>query len=217
MLFRTRGSMRGARIASLAPGTDQQEPLKMKRTVSNVMGIAGLALLTGHTLIASQAPTPATTPGQSAGQMTITGCVQTEADYRSTAGAGAGGVASTGIGAANEFILTRVMTGASSATASSGANTDRGATAATAGGGATSTTGTAGSATTGATYELSGPGEAQAANHVGKRVEVIGKMKVGQTAGGGPTANVPLSRDLKLPEFEVTSVREASGTCAATR
>jgi hypothetical protein len=77
--------------------------------------------------------------------------------------------------------------------------------------------GTAGNATAGTTYELTGSGEPQAATHVGKRVEITGKMKVPQTAGGGPTANVPLSRDLKLPEFEVTSVRETMGTCPATR
>jgi hypothetical protein len=187
----------------------------MKLKISSVMGIAGLALLTGQALIASQAPTSSTTTSQSAGQMTITGCVQSEADYRKSAGAGAGGVASTGVGAGNEFILTNVMTG--STTASSGATTNRGATTGTTGGAATSTTGTAGNVAGGTTYELSGPGEAQAATHVGKRVEIVGKMKVGQTAGGGPTANGPLSRDLKLPEFEVTSVREASGSCAATR
>jgi cytoskeleton protein RodZ len=186
----------------------------MKRKVWNVTGIAGLALLTGQTLIASQAPTSSTATSQPAGEMTITGCVQSEADYRKATGGGAGGVASTGIGAANEFILTNVMTGssttASSATGSSGATTG------TTGGTTTSTTGTAGTAKS-TTYELSGPGEAQAATHVGKRVEIVGRMKVGQAAGGGPTANVPLSRDLKLPEFEVTSVREASGSCAATR
>lgn len=199
----------------------------MKLTVSSVTGIAGLALLTGQTLIASQTQTPSTSSTTTtattqaatpAGQITITGCVQRETDYRAATGAGAGGVASTGIGAANEFILTNVMTGApGAATASSGAAADRGAATATAGGGAAAATGTAGSAAAGTTYELSGPAEAQAANHVGKRVEVVGRVKAGQTAGGGPTANVPGSRDLKLTEFEVTSVREASGTCAATQ
>ena len=36
---------------------------------------------------------------------TIVGCVVREADYRRTADAGRGGVAGTGIGAGNEFVL----------------------------------------------------------------------------------------------------------------
>ena len=58
---------------------------------------------------------------------------------------------------------------------------------------------------------------------VGKRVEIVGKLKAAETgaagATGGPTAGAPprgvdvAGGDLKLRELEVTSVREATGSC----
>src|SRR5687767_2628717 len=44
----------------------------------------------------------ATAPEQ---QLTIVGCVQSEADYRRAQDAGKGGVAGTGVGVGNEFVL----------------------------------------------------------------------------------------------------------------
>jgi hypothetical protein len=84
-------------------------------------------------------------------------------------------------------------------------------------------TGTAGST---AAFELTGSAEGQAAQFVGKRVEVMGKLKAEETSAsgrptGGPTAGKPpegvdvASSDLKLREIDVTSVKEASGTCPA--
>ena len=62
-------------------------------------------------------------------------------------------------------------------------------------------------------FELSGSGEGQAAQHVGRRVEVTGTLKA--ATAGGPTADAPLSNDLELRELDVTSVRaSATGTCA---
>ena len=156
---------------------------------------------------------PQTQPGaRSSDQpITLTGCIQREADYRQARDAGRGGVAGTGVGAGNEFVLTQASA-ASSGTA--GAPT----------GDPTSPAGTAGSSGSMA-YELTGPNEGEVSKYVGRRVEITGKLKAAETdaAGrptGGATAGRPpsgvdvASKDLKLGELEVTSVRESTGTCA---
>ena len=147
----------------------------------------------------ARAPTPpATSPDQ---QVTVVGCIQREADYRRKQDAGKGGVAGTGVGAGNEFVLIN----ASMSTSGPGA--------------ASSTSGA-----TGTTYELTGSGEGQASSHVGKRVEITGKLKAAATGAagnptGGPTAGEPPlgvdvgGKDLKLRELDVTSIKESSGTC----
>ena len=158
--------------------------------------------------VAQERTTPA--PPQAAGsaqQVTVTGCIQREADFRKARDAGRGGVAGTGVGAGNEFIL-------ADASMASGATSTRGADA------------PAPAATTGgsAAYELSGRDESKAGQFVGKRVEIAGMLKAAETAGGrptgGPTAGKPpegidvAGRDLQLRELEVSSIREVSGTCA---
>jgi hypothetical protein len=159
---------------------------------------------------AAQERTPPAQP-QAAGaaqQVTVTGCILREADYRKARDAGRGGVANTGVGAGNEFILAEAsMPGA----------------------GATSTRGVgapAAAATTGGTaaYELSGRDESKAEQYVGKRVEIAGMLKAAETAGGrptgGPTAGKPpegidvAGRDLQLRVLEISSIREVAGTCA---
>ena len=166
------------------------------------------------------ATTPTATQGTQAGeQVTLVGCVQREADYRRTQDAGRGGVAGTGVGAANEFVLAD----ASMAGAAAG-RTGASAPGTTATPSATGTTGTSAAPVA---YELSGANEGKVAQYVGRRVEIIGQLKPAEvTAGGptgGPTAGAPprgvdvVSKDLQLREVEVTSVREATGTCAAAR
>ena len=133
----------------------------------------------------------------------VTGCIQREADYRRSTGAGRGGAVGTGVGVANEFVLANAMmsqAGASSSAATTGAPPSA----------ATGTTG----ATSNTAYELTGPNEGRAATFVGKRVEISGVLKPTDTApAGGATANVPGSQDLKLRELEVTNIRETAGTC----
>ena len=155
----------------------------------------------------SQPPTPPTSqaqtaPAGAAEQVTITGCVQREDDYRAANNLGKGGAVGTGVGAGNEFVLI-------SATISP----------------ATSTVGTSGTSAAGApmAYELTGENESQVSQFVGKRVEIVGKLKPAEMgaagATGGATAGKPpagvdvASKDLKLREVEVTSVKEATGTC----
>jgi hypothetical protein len=147
-----------------------------------------------------------------AAQMTLVGCVQREADYRRAQDAGKGGVAGTGIGAGNEFVLINASTAPAA-----------GSPAATSGTAAGTPTGTGGS--TGTAYELTGPNERQAEQYVGKRVEIMGMLKPAETGAagptGGPTAGAPpkgvdvTSQDLKLREMEVSSVKEVPGACPA--
>jgi len=195
----------------------------MSRKFSAGLGAVGtvaFALITAQPLVTAQSQTasppdqqtprtsspstqtPSTqTPRASGDQVTVTGCIQREADYRRSTGAGQGGVAGTGVGAANEFVLANAMM--SPGGASSSAAPNRGA------------TGTAGTSSNTA-YELTGPNEGRAATYVGKRVEIMGTLKATDTApAGGATADVPGSRDLKLRELEIGSIKEATGTCSA--
>lgn len=142
-------------------------------------------------------PSPQVNSASGDQQVTVSGCIQREADYRRSAGAGRGGAVGTGAGVGNEFILANAMMSPASTSPSPA--------------GAGAATGTAGSSSNTA-FELTGPNEGQAATHVGKRVEIIGKMKASATPGG-PTANVPGSQDLKLREIEVVSIKEAAGAC----
>ncbi len=171
------------------------------------VSMAAFAQTTGQQP-ASPQPRTQTTPatsqaGPAAGQtVTVSGCIQGEADYRKAHNLARGGVVGTGVGAGNEFVLIDVKM----------------ASAAPAGGGATGTTGAAAQA-----YELTGTNEGKAAQFAGKRVEITGMLKPAETAGtaptGGPTAGAPpsgvdvASEDLKLRELELTSVKEATGTC----
>ena len=154
----------------------------------------------------SQPPTPpasqtATAP---AAEVTITGCVQKEDDYRAANNLGKGGAAGTGVGSSDEFILI-------------------GATITPAG--AVGTSGTTPPAAAPMAFELSGPNEEKVAEFVGKRVEIIGKLKPAEMGAAGPTGGASAgkpptgvdvaSKDLKLREVDVTSVKEAPGTCPA--
>jgi hypothetical protein len=170
------------------------------------------AIALGTAAFARQTPgAPATREGASQGapaaeQITVTGCVVRESDYRRAQDAGRGGVAGTGVGAGNEFVLAEAaMAG------------DR------PGAGAPAPTGTSG---TSAAYELTGANEGQAAQFVGRRVEIMGRLKPAETGAGGPTggptAGAPprgvdvTSKDLQLREIDVTSVKETTGTCGAS-
>ena len=155
----------------------------------------------------AQSPQPSTPsaarPAAAADQqISVTGCVQREADYRKAQNLGRGGAVGTGLGAGDEFVLAQAST--------SGAA------------GPAAPIGTAGSS---AAFELTGSNEKQASQFVGKRVEITGRLKASavDAAGrptGGPTAGKPpegvdiASGDLKLRELEVVSIKEASGTCA---
>ena len=179
------------------------------------MGTVVFAQSTGQTQppTSTTPQTAAAQPSQAAAdQVTMTGCIQREADYRAANNMGSGGVVGTGVGAANEYILVNATAGsrASSAVGTSGSTPpETGATAAAP-----------------AAYELTGANEGQAGQFVGKRVEISGKLKAaetsatgaptgGATAGKPPTGTDVASKDLQLREIEVTSIKEATGTCPA--
>ena len=158
-----------------------------------------------NTPVAAQAPPqpqpkPGTTATQPEQQVTLVGCVQREADYRQAQDKGRGGVAGTGVGAQDEFVLTNASM------PTQGLKPDsKGADSA---------------------YELTGANEEKAKAFVGKRVEITGKLKAaevgasgaptgGATAGRPPTGVDVVSKDLQLRELEVISVTAATtGTCA---
>ena len=149
---------------------------------------------------ASSGSTPSSNPPPAAAQaadqsVTVNGCIQREADYRRAHDAGRGGVAGTGVGVSNEYMLINAAMG-------------------------TAATGTA-------TFELTGSNEGQASAHVGKRVEIVGKLKAaavsssgqptgGVTAGKPPTGVDVISKDLQVRELEITSMKEVAGTCSAS-
>jgi hypothetical protein len=119
-------------------------------------------------------------------QVTVTGCVQRETDYRKAHDKGRAGVAGTGLGAENEFVLTNVAKGDTA-------------------------------------YELTGANEKMAAAHIGHRVEISGKLKAAEVAGGRPTGGATagkppsgvdvVSKDLQLRELDVATVKMVSAEC----
>ena len=173
----------------------------MKRMLWMAVGVMTATTLS-TAVVAQTTPQPktGTTATQPEQQVTLLGCVQREADYRQAQDKGRGGVAGTGVGVKDEFIL------ASASMAIQGLKSD--ATAAD------------------TAYELTGANEEKVKEFVGKRVEITGKLKPaeasaagtptgGATAGRPPTGIDVASKDLKLRELEVISVTAStSGSCA---
>jgi hypothetical protein len=166
--------------------------------MKRVLPVLAAAVL-GATVSAQTPPqTPsAAAPSMQAEQVTLVGCIQTESDYRRARDQSRGGVAGTGVGAGNEFIITNTawaQQGLSPKTAADPA------------------------------YELTGENEGKVKEFVGKRVEITGTLKPAEATStgrptGGATAGKPpsgvdvTSQDLKLRELNVMSVKAATGTC----
>ena len=178
----------------------------MKRMLAMAVGVMTATTLS-TAVVAQTTPQPttpqpktSTTATQPEQQVTLIGCVQREADYRQAQDKGRGGVAGTGVGVKDEFIL------ANASMATQGLKSD--ATAAD------------------TAYELTGANEEKVKEFVGKRVEITGKLKAaeasaagsptgGATAGRPPTGVDVASKDLKLRELEIISVTASTtGTCA---
>ena len=187
----------------------------MKARMSSGAFAAGLLALgtVAFAQAASQEPQqpPPGARTSAGGQITVTGCIQREADYRKAQDAGRGGAAGTGVGAGNEFILA-----------------DASASPSTGGAEPSSPTGPSGTSGSSSAYELTGPNEGQAAQFVGQRVEITGMLKPAEVAAsgkptGGATAGQPpagadvMSKDLRLREIEVSSIKQTTGTCPAVK
>ena len=130
-------------------------------------------------------------------QITISGCVQSESDYRRAKNLGRGGAAATGVGAGNEFVIIDASSRPADAARDAGAPPA-----------ATGTSGTADA------YEATGSTEGELKQFVGKRAEITGVVKAAEKMAGKPTGGTdPIDMDLKLPELEIVSVRSATGDC----
>jgi hypothetical protein len=118
--------------------------------------------------------------------ITVVGCVQHESDYRKMNDAGRGGVLGTGLGRGNEYVL--VDSAGDCGTLAAGA----------------------------AAYELTGDGEKELAEFLGRRVEITGTLKGGDLTVDGRAEGGfdPIGQDLRLREVEVASIRESDGTLA---
>jgi len=178
----------------------------MKSRISCGVGCAAVLAFAVAASAQQPAQPPASAGSSSDQEVTVTGCVQRESDYRQARDAGKGGMAGTGVGVGNEFVLINASSGAAAEP--------------------TTPTGTSGTASSMAAYEVTGPNEGQLAGHIGKRVEIRGKVKAAEVgAGGKPTGGATAGepprgvdvggKDLKLRELEITSVREVAGTCPA--
>ena len=170
--------------------------------VRHVCGTSAAAVLTMTMAAFAQTnqPTPSSAQAngdsQSGTPITLVGCIQREADYRRATDSGRGGVAATGVGLGNEYVLVNASSAGTGSTA--GASADCSA------------------ATGGEAYELTGRGERDLERYVGQRVELVGMLKrAGTNAPVGTSGTAtqpsggfdPLRQDLRLNEVEVTSVR----------
>jgi hypothetical protein len=154
---------------------------------------AGLLLSAMTATASAQAATQTTGQGGSEDRtpITLVGCVQRESDYRKMNDSGRGGVAGTGLGRGNEYVLINASAGAPTG------NID------------------CASGTTAAAYELTGSGEKDLEQYVGRVVQINGMLKraetepVGTSGATRPTGGVdPLGQDLRLHEVNVTSFQE---------
>jgi len=170
-------------------------PFKWVR-MSMAIGLAAFAATTGQAMAGPSPASPlATQSGRTSSDQTVTltGCIQREADYRRAIGGG-GGATGTGAGLTDEFVLIEAL-----------APTTGSATAPTA-------TGTSG--TTGTTYALTGSHEGDAGALVGKRVEIIGTVKQENTAPRARGTSDAANPAVKLRELDVSTVRETPGSCS---
>jgi hypothetical protein len=116
-------------------------------------------------------------------QVTVSGCIQRESDYRRANNSGRGGQLGTGAGLGNEFILVNTA----------GSDLD------------------CANALTGDAFELTGDRERELERFVGRRVQITGLQKEADTVAGRPTGGLdPLGQDLELFEINVSSFSEAT-------
>jgi len=165
--------------------------------MSMTIGLAAFPATTGQAMAGPSPASPlATQSGRTSSDptVTLTGCIQREADYRRSIGAGGGGATGTGAGLTDEFVLIEAL-----------APTTGSATAPTA-------TGTSG--TTGTTYALTGSHEGDAGALVGKRVEIIGTVKQENASPRARGASDAANPEVKLRELDVSTVRETPGSCS---
>ena len=172
----------------------------MTRVVAVV--IVGCAAVSAQT----QEQRPVAQASGAAGEITLVGCVQPEADYRRQQDRGRGGVAGTGLGRGNEYILVQAI-GSGSGPAETEVDCRT----------VEATSGAPGEA-----YELTGESERKLEAYVGRKVAVTGMLKEADTEPVGTSGTVttptggfdPLGQDLRLFELNVTSFSEVTNSTA---
>jgi hypothetical protein len=182
----------------------------MKRLILTAVVAASFGTaMAAQTPSGSQTPaTPSTsaTSAEKGTTTTLTGCVYREKDVPGRAP----NVAEKS-GVLEDYILAEVKP---SASASAGSTT-----------GTSGTTGAAGTTTPkpGAMYKLEKIADEQLRAAVGKRVEVTGRIDAERTDATSATGASTTSTDraighdtVNLPEFEVSSMKQVSGSCPAT-
>jgi hypothetical protein len=171
------------------------------------------AIIVGCTAVSAQTSDQrraetAAQAGGAAGEITLVGCLQREADYRRQQDSGRGGVAGTGLGRGNEYILVNAMRMGSTPVES---DLDCGTIGATSG-------------APGEAYELTGEAEPTLEAYVGRKVAVTGRLKDADTEPIGTSGSTvttpsggfdPLGQDLKLFELNVTSFAEVTAPAPA--
>jgi hypothetical protein len=135
------------------------------------------------------------------GTVTLVGCLQREADYRRAQDAGRGGVARTGVGLGNEYVLIQTEGAGGPGALDANKNAD-----------CKSSTAFAGTA-----YELTGTRERELAPLVGRRIEITGEIKnADDTRRPGGFDPPVVSTDLRLQEVNIQSFREVTTTAQAS-
>jgi hypothetical protein len=136
-------------------------------------------------------------------EVTVTGCVMREADYRKLHDAGKGGVLGSGVGVGDEFVL---------ASATPSMNTERGRRGAPGDRVEGRPAGMNGPARAGRSYTLTGPLEKNLASDVGRMVQVVGKVDKPGTAN----ASAPAAAE-DLPNITITVWHPVGDFCPASR
>jgi hypothetical protein len=164
-------------------------------TIRYTCAVIGAAVLS----CAMPTNTAGQTPAPDQSSITVVGCLQKESDYRRAQDAGKGGVAMTGAGLGNEYVLIQTEGAGGPGGYAANQNAD-----------CKSSTAFAGTA-----YELTGTHEKELAQFVGRRVEITGELKHADDYGrpGGFDPKV-VSNDLRLNEINVGSFREFAAQAA---
>jgi hypothetical protein len=175
-------------------GTEESMTMQLIAGSFAVVLAAGVAV--------AQTPATARRQGEPAGargaqpEVTVIGCVEFEQDYRKRMAAGRGGVLGSGVGAADEFVLTNVRP-PQDAVGTSGRGV-RGSGAASPGPG-------------GAVYTLTGAQEQTLKRDVGRQVEIIGVIE----NAGKPSTGAELTDVSDLPRIAITSWHRVGDFCPA--
>jgi hypothetical protein len=129
-------------------------------------------------------------------EVEVIGCVELEADYRKRMAAGRGGALGTGVGAANEFVLTNIRP----------ANAEQGREGR---GRGNTPTGTAGAG--GGVYTLTGDQEKNLTRDIGRQVAVVGVVE----NAGKPSTGADLKDISDLPRIQITTWHPVGDFCPA--